>query len=258
MNSPTRHPSAPRKTPPPQSRPLPIPVLVCAACKDPVLPTVRPQPSVLVTIALFFMAVVPALLYLIWHELQKRSAVACPSCGRSDLVPIDSTAGREILGDRFETTMATARTLAGEFARAAEKEREAQQRRWLRALAIGAGTVVVASACVAWAFHRQRVHEEETRAVIVERPVKPLEESDTLRQLREIEERRRAWSESGAPAKPAPKLTIAADGMALAAPRAGAEPVMRVTAGETYTLGEERGGFVRLADAPVEAWIPKP
>jgi hypothetical protein len=50
-------------------------------------------------------------------------------------------------------------------------------------------------------------------------------------------------------------LAIAADGVALAEPREGAEQVLRVTAGEPYQRGEERDGWVRLADAPVEAWV---
>lgn len=58
------------------------------------------------------------------------------------------------------------------------------------------------------------------------------------------------------PAEP-PRVRVLADGLALAEPRAGAEPVLRLTAGESYARGERRDGWVRLDDAPVESWAPE-
>lgn len=75
----TRHPSTPRKPPPPTRPGLPTVVVLCVSCKDPVVSAVRGGggPSLFTCIVLLFFGIIPGLLCLIWRELAKRTARTC-------------------------------------------------------------------------------------------------------------------------------------------------------------------------------------
>lgn len=255
MSTITRHPSSPRKTPPPPTRPaLVIPVVVCAACKDPVVPTVRPGPSPLVVIVLFFMAIIPAILYLILFELQKRRAVTCPQCNGVDLVPLDSTRGREILGNRFDAVLADGRKLAIEVRRLEAEAKERESRAWL----IGLGIIVLAGVVLVvagWWYTRDpnRLPSSEDSAAAV------LAEAARTREAAESDRADRAERPAPGPVElvdSTTEIVITAEGIANLTPSATGEPTRKLHAGDVYQRGEERDGWIRLVGTPTEAWAP--
>ncbi len=212
---------------------MPAPML-CTRCQVVDRPRAEMPGSGCVLVALLCLLVVPGLIYLAWM-LSTRGEWKCPHCGSTELVPTDSPRAAAILStmppDAPGPPPLPAPPSLPELPRVptATAAARALNRRPLIVV-----LVVVALALVVCSSGGRKV------------------EAPAGAGRREPEPPRRAVYEPRA--QPA-RIRVLAKGVALAEPRQGATPVLRLTAGESYARGELRGGWVRLDDAPVESWV---
>ncbi len=68
---------------------------VCTACGHIANPRRITKGSLLIEIALWFFLIIPGLIYSLWRLTSRHSA--CPVCGSSATIPIDTPKGRELL-----------------------------------------------------------------------------------------------------------------------------------------------------------------
>lgn len=236
MSSVTRHPSSPRKSAVTPREALPVAFCVKCYFLGPALPKDGPGGR--------------------YYE--------CPHCGGLELIPPDTQRARDHFGARYESALMQAQEAARQFAVEREKAlriHEAQiaamrraQHRIVIPVAIGFGVLLLIGVAWLWRYAQHPVPIESTQTqAIAAREVAATAAEEAQRQL---DAARFADVEKllGAAPQPTARLTIFTSGTALSRPVSG-DPVMRVTAGETYTRGEERDGWVRLGDAPVEAWV---
>lgn len=71
-------------------------VWVCLRCETADRPYRRTKGSILIEIVLWLCFIVPGLIYSIWRLTTKDDV--CRSCGSTEIVPIDSPAGRKVTG----------------------------------------------------------------------------------------------------------------------------------------------------------------
>lgn len=70
--------------------------MACKTCEAVALPRTRTKGSLLIEVILWLCFLVPGLIYSVWR-LNTRDHV-CASCGSTELVPLDSPAGKRIAG----------------------------------------------------------------------------------------------------------------------------------------------------------------
>lgn len=68
----------------------------CTTCHAIGYPSTAGGPSFILFVVLTFFFVVPGIIYLVWALTSRREA--CGKCGAATLVPLDSPAGRQIVG----------------------------------------------------------------------------------------------------------------------------------------------------------------
>lgn len=72
--------------------------VICAQCQSIVKPRSDTKGSCLVEGALWLLFIVPGLIYSLWRLSSK--AKACPVCGGTELVPLDTPRGRALAAER--------------------------------------------------------------------------------------------------------------------------------------------------------------
>ncbi len=68
--------------------------MICAKCGTIGAPNKAARGGCLVELALWLFFLIQGLIYSIWRRTGPKNA--CPSCGSTDMVPIDSPVGKEL------------------------------------------------------------------------------------------------------------------------------------------------------------------
>lgn len=72
-------------------------VMVCVLCHTAGKPKTEVRGSTITELLLWFMFIVPGVIYSLWRA--GAAYKACRACGSSNLVPLDSPAGKSIIKD---------------------------------------------------------------------------------------------------------------------------------------------------------------
>jgi len=71
---------------------------ICTTCKSVGTPKKVTPGSIWIEIILWVAFIFPGLLYSIWRLISKKEV--CSQCGSSTLIPLDTPAGKELLGKK--------------------------------------------------------------------------------------------------------------------------------------------------------------
>ena len=72
--------------------------LICSACGHVGKPKSSVKGSILIEIFLWFLLLVPGIIYSVWRLTTRHKA--CAKCGSSNLIPVDSPVGKKLLADQ--------------------------------------------------------------------------------------------------------------------------------------------------------------
>lgn len=71
--------------------------MICPNCGYRGKPTTKTKGSILIEIILWLAFIVPGLIYSLWRSGSRYKA--CPSCGHTAMVPLDSPRGKQLLAE---------------------------------------------------------------------------------------------------------------------------------------------------------------
>lgn len=75
--------------------------LICPACGYAGSPKTAVKGSILIEIVLWLCFLIPGIIYSLWRSSSRHKA--CPACGSTNMVPIDSPVGKNLLSDQGKT-----------------------------------------------------------------------------------------------------------------------------------------------------------
>jgi uncharacterized membrane protein YqaE (UPF0057 family) len=75
--------------------------VVCSACGHVGGGNTKVKGNIFIEIVLWLCFIVPGLIYSIWRSSSRYKA--CPSCGSTNLIPIDSPVGSKIIAEQGKT-----------------------------------------------------------------------------------------------------------------------------------------------------------
>ncbi|HES59120.1 MAG TPA: hypothetical protein ENO18_01700 [Caldithrix sp.] len=71
--------------------------LICSSCGYLGKPKKYTKGSIFLEIILWFLFIVPGLIYSLWRSTSAARFKGCPKCGSTEMIPVDSPRGRKLI-----------------------------------------------------------------------------------------------------------------------------------------------------------------